>query len=316
MTQCLRSTTLKIAQKLATRTSSSACGATRAFFRRRWKMFKLSLWQYEFHQLSPGPLVLTTMLQAYRAQEESEPSLCRIYVSTARTMCQTLGYHRESSYRNDTPEVAQSKRHVFYSLYTIDKNLSLVLGQSSNFNDNDIDAEPFTVSTNPRQWPWDLYTHICYRFAKIQGDIYNDLYSASATKHSQHKRLCYVDELSTRINNLRDELQSVLLHHYKILQPYLTNRSSIHAARIIRSCCKWLRNMLTSSSMRSYQSCTELKPASPMLPRYQVDVTKLQERASRAIFNTLPVSKTVACTNRWTTSKSEPLPVAILLTSN
>jgi hypothetical protein len=121
-------------------------------------------------------------------------------------MCQTLGYHRESSYRNDTPEVAQSKRHAFYGLYAIDKNLSLVLGRSSNFNDNDTDAEPFSLSPDPGQWPWDVYTHICYWFARIQGDTYDQLYSASATKHSQYKRSYFVEELSARIINLREEL--------------------------------------------------------------------------------------------------------------
>ncbi|RYN70811.1 hypothetical protein AA0117_g10109 [Alternaria alternata] len=151
--------------------------------------------------------LLLTVLQAYGAQEESQLSLCWMYVSAAKTMCQTLGYHRESSYRNDTPEVAQSKRHAFYGLYAIDKNLSLVLGRSSNFNDNDIDAEPFMLSSDPGQWPWDVYTHICYRFARIQGDTYDQLYSASATKHSQYKRSCFVEELSARIINLREELQ-------------------------------------------------------------------------------------------------------------
>lgn len=157
--------------------------------------------------------LLLTVLQAYGAQEESQLSLCWMYVSAAKTMCQTLGYHRESSYRNDTPEVAQSKRHAFYGLYAIDKNLSLVLGRSSNFNDNDIDAEPFMLSSDPGQWPWDVYTHICYRFARIQGDTYDQLYSASATKHSQYKRSCFVEELSARIINLREELQLVLLHY-------------------------------------------------------------------------------------------------------
>jgi hypothetical protein len=156
--------------------------------------------------------LLLTVLQAYGAQEESQLSLCWMYVSAAQTMCQTLGYHRESSYRNDTPEVAQSKRHAFYGLYAIDKNLSLVLGRSSNFNDNDIDAEPFMLSSDPGQWPWDVYTHICYRFARIQGDTYDQLYSASATKHSQYKRSCFVEELSARIINLREELQLVMVH--------------------------------------------------------------------------------------------------------
>ncbi|KAF5267249.1 hypothetical protein FOXYS1_1882 [Fusarium oxysporum] len=125
----------------------------------------------------------------------------------SQIMCQTLGYHRESAYHNDTLETSQAKRHAFYSLYIIDKNLSLVLGRTSNFNDNDIDAQPFAFSTNPKQWPWDFYTHIIIRFAKIQGDVYDKLYSASAANLSQHERSCFIEELSMRIISLREELR-------------------------------------------------------------------------------------------------------------
>ncbi|KAJ4148689.1 hypothetical protein NW765_017556 [Fusarium oxysporum] len=148
-------------------------------------------------------------MAASRAQDESRLWLAWTYVSMGQTMCQTLGYHRESTYRNDTAEASQSKRHAFYSLYVIDKNLSLVLGRTSNFNDNDIDAQPFAISTHPKQWPWDFYTHITIRFAKIQGDVYDKLYSASATKYSQHERSHITQELAMRIMSLREELQSL-----------------------------------------------------------------------------------------------------------
>ncbi|KAF5229158.1 hypothetical protein FANTH_14296 [Fusarium anthophilum] len=153
--------------------------------------------------------IQTLSMAASRAQDQSRLWLAWTYVSMGQTMCQTLGYHRESTYQNDTLEASQSKRHAFYSLYVIDKNLSLVLGRSSNFNDNDIDAEPFSISANPKQRPWDLYTHIIIRFAKIQGEVYDKLYSASTAKYSQHERSHITQELAMRITSLREELQSL-----------------------------------------------------------------------------------------------------------
>ncbi|KAF5585267.1 C6 transcription factor [Fusarium subglutinans] len=94
-------------------------------------------------------------------------------------------------------------------LYVVNKTLSLVLGQSSNFNDNDIDVEPFSISENLKHWPWDLYTNITIRFAKIQGEVYDKLYSTSTAKHSQRERSHITQDLAMRITSLREELQSL-----------------------------------------------------------------------------------------------------------
>ena len=61
----------------------------------------------------------------------------------------------------------------------LDKNLSLNLGRGSNFNDSDIDAEFFTPSTHPQQRPWDLMSLDTILFARLQGQVYERLYSAS-----------------------------------------------------------------------------------------------------------------------------------------
>jgi len=92
--------------------------------------------------------------------------------------------------------------------------ISLVLGRASNFNDNDINVSPFALSMNSKQRPWDLYAHITIHFAKIQGEIYDKIYSTSAIKHSQHERSCLVEQLSARITSVQEELQLVLSFQY------------------------------------------------------------------------------------------------------
>jgi hypothetical protein len=124
-------------------------------------------------------------------------------------MCHTLGFHRKSSLAHEDQESADIKRHMFWQLYMLDKNLSLNLGRGSNFPDSDIDAEFFTPSSNPAQRPWDLMSLATILFARLQGQVYDKLYSASAIESSHEERSRVVDELSSQVNALRNQLLSV-----------------------------------------------------------------------------------------------------------
>lgn len=148
-------------------------------------------------------------LQAVKAQEEFKLSLCWTLISSASTMCSMLGYHRKSTLDGDQFAVAETKRHAFWKLYTMDKNLSLNLGRTSNFPDYDIDAELFTPSTNLKQRPWDLMALATIKFAKVQGQVYNRLYSASAPRAYFEERSRAIDELSTELSCVHNELIAV-----------------------------------------------------------------------------------------------------------
>jgi hypothetical protein len=121
-----------------------------------------------------------------------------------------MGYHR-SSVLNDNPvPLREAKRHVFWSLYTIDKNISLNLGLTSHFQDHDIDTEHFTPSRNPQLRPWDLMAIVIIRFSAIQGQVYDKLYSISASKMPPNQKTGHIEQLSTELVNVRDELLAVL----------------------------------------------------------------------------------------------------------
>lgn len=91
----------------------------------------------------------------------------------------------------------------------LDKNLSLNLGRGSNFNDSDIDAEFFTPSTHPQQRPWDLMSLDTILFARLQGQVYERLYSACAIEAGVDERAAAIEELSSQVNALRNQLLSV-----------------------------------------------------------------------------------------------------------
>lgn len=103
----------------------------------------------------------------------------------------------------------------------LDKNLSLNLGRGSNFNDSDIDAEFFTPSTHPQQRPWDLMSLDTILFARLQGQVYERLYSASAIEAGVDERAAAIEELSSQVNALRNQLLSV-----SFLSPFFPSSST------------------------------------------------------------------------------------------
>lgn len=124
-------------------------------------------------------------------------------------MCQTLGFHRSPTLNNDESPAAEAKRHVFWSLYTIDKNISLNLGFTSHFQDHDIDADLFKPSSNPSQRPWDMMALVTVEFASIQGRVFDQLYSARAMNETDEKRAGTVHQLSLDLIAVRDKLVAV-----------------------------------------------------------------------------------------------------------
>ncbi|KAI4849735.1 hypothetical protein E4T44_03164 [Aureobasidium sp. EXF-8845] len=171
--------------------------------------FCAGLEKFETLTVPVMPNIQALLLGAIKAQEECKLSLSWTFLSAAATMCHTLGFHRKSSLAHEDQESADIKRHLFWQLYMLDKNLSLNLGRGSNFPDSDIDAEFFTPSSNPAQRPWDIMSLATILFARLQGQVYDKLYSASAIESSPEERNRVVDELSSQVNALRNQLLSI-----------------------------------------------------------------------------------------------------------
>ncbi|KAL4935121.1 hypothetical protein BDV06DRAFT_217654 [Aspergillus oleicola] len=150
--------------------------------------------------------VQALLIGTYKAQEEFDIQRCWTYLSLAFNMCQTMGFHRNAPSHGDPSPLADSKRHAFWSLYTIDKNVSLNIGATSHFQDHDIDADLYTPSTDPRQRSWDLINLITIEFAAIQGKVYDQLYSVSATRVSEEERFSRVQALSMNLMAVRAKL--------------------------------------------------------------------------------------------------------------
>lgn len=161
--------------------------------------FHLGLQTYEVltHPSLESAKVL--MLGMLKAQEEGKPLLTWTLSCTAARQVLSLGYHRRASLVKDSHELAEDKRQVFWTIYMVDKNLSLNLGYASIIQDYDIDAEYFKVSQDPGIAPWDAAALAMVDIARLQGLIYERLYSRQALDVSNQTKSQIVDDLALRL---------------------------------------------------------------------------------------------------------------------
>jgi len=148
-----------------------------------------------------------------KAQEEGKPLLTWTFVSTGARQAISLGYHRESSLKNDSAEVANDKRLVFWTYYIVDKNLSFSMGYSSTMQDYDIDIGYFTLSSDPGARPWDKATLAMIEISRLQGLIYERLYSLQALNATPEAKFQVINDLSPRLAKWHREWSQVCAVH-------------------------------------------------------------------------------------------------------
>jgi hypothetical protein len=113
--------------------------------------------------------------------------------------CLTLGYHREKRLLQLPSPKAERARRTFWHIYMADKNLSQRLGRASTIHDWDVDAEPCAISSDPRQAPWDLTFKSFIEMSRIQGQIYEKLYSPLAKARGIRERLVEANKLDSEL---------------------------------------------------------------------------------------------------------------------
>lgn len=125
------------------------------------------------------------------------------FSSAASDLCHLLGYHRLRSSNRDHQQLQVAQENLFWTVHRIEKGLSLRLGRSSNIRHADI-----TLPINPDE-PWST------RHARIQGKVFDQLYSQAGLSCSDHERglaaQALAEESRALINETRAEIM-VNLH--------------------------------------------------------------------------------------------------------
>ncbi|BDD58791.1 hypothetical protein MAP00_004041 [Monascus purpureus] len=137
-------------------------------------------------------------LGAMHAIEISRPSFAWTLTSTAAQLCQALGYHRASSMENDTQKTRENKLRTFWTLYCLNKALSLRLGRASVIQDYDISL-PSENEDLTAAGPWRAVVPLWIRLAMIQGKVYELLYSPAALCQSEGERVAHAERLAAEM---------------------------------------------------------------------------------------------------------------------
>ncbi|CAF3543745.1 unnamed protein product [Fusarium graminearum] len=153
------------------------------------------------HLPATTDMILALVFGAFYAIELSKPSLSWTLTVKASELCQTNAYHRLSSMENDKSEDSRYKQFLFWSIYFIDKSLSLRLGRPSTIPDWDITI-PRPSINDAHSEPVSAYFVLWIETARCQGNIYEMLYSPNAMAQSDQVKQSRVEALLSDLHQL------------------------------------------------------------------------------------------------------------------
>lgn len=122
------------------------------------------------------------------------------FISKGSELCQTLGFHRDVSIQKDKREDFRYKQFLFWSIYFIDKSLSLRLGRPSTIPDWDITVPRPSADTFNSE-PALAYFVVSVETARCQGNIYEMLYSPKSMAEPDEIKLSRIEAV---LSDLRD----------------------------------------------------------------------------------------------------------------
>lgn len=110
---------------------------------------------------------------------------------------------------HDPPRVQETKTILFWATYCLDKALSLRLGRSSSIQDYDVTLSPDINLGSSVSELWKSVYRLWIRLARIQGRVYELLYSPAALAQPESDRVTYARQLAS-------EMQTTVMDPFKV----------------------------------------------------------------------------------------------------
>ncbi|GFN11553.1 fungal specific transcription factor domain-containing protein [Aspergillus tubingensis] len=144
-----------------------------------------------------------------KAQGEAKPALYWTLISAASMHCQSLGYHRETTYRNILSGKADNIRRLFWTIYVFDKNMALLLGRVSNMQGVKIDVRHPAISIDPSRRAWDESFIMGIRMAEFQDRVFTDLYNPATSIKDPSERTQFIQDLAPDMEQWHSQLKQI-----------------------------------------------------------------------------------------------------------
>ncbi|KAH6653155.1 hypothetical protein BKA67DRAFT_519399, partial [Truncatella angustata] len=167
------------------------------------------------------------------AIEGSRPSLAWKMSNIAAQMCQTLGYHQMPTAQGTQVHILDQERRIDALRYTyiVNKALALRLGRASAFQDYDISV-PIYGPGNRQETLWQKIVAARVRHARVQGKIYEQLYSSKALVAPPEHRTSHAMALAESVKAMIADLERIKIEfgnsHDAATQDMPTRDASIH----------------------------------------------------------------------------------------
>lgn len=133
---------------------------------------------------------MTYYVQACHAIDLTKATLAWTLIGSASNLCQTMGYHRMSSMVKDDQATREKKINLFWSVFRVEKGLSLRLGRASSIHEWDVPM------------PSDVHSALHVRHAHIQSKTYDNLYSLFGLALSTKERTEVAQSLAEEMQQL------------------------------------------------------------------------------------------------------------------
>ena len=136
----------------------------------------------------------------------------------AAHICITMGWDNDSGMLADDEQVRRTKTLLFWHVYSLERGLSIRLGRASAIHDFDITLSGrLSELSLPEPWPGMLSFWVGN--AKIQGKLYEHLYSRVALSTPENVLLARAENLMKELKSLG--LQNSYVRHLLTLLRYL-----------------------------------------------------------------------------------------------
>ncbi|CAM1503729.1 Fc.00g013200.m01.CDS01 [Cosmosporella sp. VM-42] len=165
-----------------------------------------------FHQPTNMDLVYAMGMASVYCLLKSKPSAAWNFINSASHMIQALGLQHNVPIGIEGPEEKAQKRDLFWTIYMTEKMLSLRLGRSSTFRDQDI-----TLTRPGMERPSSsFFAELApgwINVASIQGRIYDDIYSPGALMQPPHIRTSRARTLAAELKTAMQLAQDIHDHY-------------------------------------------------------------------------------------------------------
>ncbi|KAL4961197.1 putative C6 transcription factor [Aspergillus stella-maris] len=172
-----------------------------------------------FHQPTSMDFAYAMGMAPMYCLQKSKPSAAWNLISSAAHIVLSLGLQHNAPADVEGPEEVARKRTLFWTIYTTEKMLSLRLGRSSAFRDQDITLAHPGMERHGGNFLAELAPGWITK-ASIQGRIYDEIYSPGALMQPQHIR-------TGRARALVFELEAAMAHDQEVHDQYEARKGQV-----------------------------------------------------------------------------------------